>query len=377
MSRSSDRDAPLDEATLRALRAAGDLLPTSVAEVESAEAGLPELELPPGLQSYRGRPRSIDNARQLREPPRRSRQVLAYGIAAVAGAAAAAAALSFGRPLPPAPATSAGGELVKHSANKAPPPVPLSLEQHCGHDCCAGAACEAATDALRSCPSGIRCASCAADNVGGGPYRLRIGAVILNEAGQAQFPRSAALDLCVVPNAGEAQCLPALPESGSEGWRLLKVVTPLQDLLTGLTIELRKHGEPAVLASWRHIVSPSADILCKGLAIQLAGRSGTASGATNETLGRLSVFVEPTHFVELSRAARVPELLERLHGFEIRGISPRIYETARPGDERFALVLGPLDKRDADALRWQVLDHGLDAELAQGLDYLGSPRPLP
>jgi hypothetical protein len=180
-----------------------------------------------------------------------------------------------------------------------------------------------------------------------------------------------------VPNAGEPQCLPALPEGGSEGWRLLKVVTPIQDLLTGLTIQLRKRGEPAVLASWKHIVSPTADILCKGLAVQLATRSETGSGAASETLGRLSVFVEPTHFVELSRSARVPELLERLRGFEISGASPRIYETSRPGDDRFALVLGPLEKREADALRWQVLDHGLDAEVRQGLDYLGSPRPLP
>src|SRR5689334_4021439 len=105
MSRKSDRDAPLDEATLRALRAAGDLLPTSEAEVESAEASLPELELPPGLQRYRPRSPASSNVQRLPERPQRLRRVLGYGVVAAAGAAAAVVALSVGHPTPPAPVT--------------------------------------------------------------------------------------------------------------------------------------------------------------------------------------------------------------------------------------------------------------------------------
>jgi hypothetical protein len=40
-------------------------------------------------------------------------------------------------------------------------------------------------------------------------------------------------------------------------------------------------------------------------------------------------------------------------------------------------VLGPLDKTDAEALRWQVLDHGLEGTIGYGLDFVGSPRPTP
>ena len=82
----------------------------------------------------------------------------------------------------------------------------------------------------------------------------------------------------------------ALGEPGGDAWRLLKAVSPLQDLLTGLTVELRKRGETTALASWKHAVSPTPDIMCKGLAIQLS--DGT------ETLGRLSAFVTYARVLE-------------------------------------------------------------------------------
>jgi hypothetical protein len=132
--------------------------------------------------------------------------------------------------------------------------------------------------------------------------------------------------------------------------------------------ELSAWGETTALAAWKHAVSPTPDIMCKGLAIQL--------GDGTETLGRLSAFIEPTHFVELSRAAAVPDLLRTLHRFDMSGAQPRIYETAQPGASRFALVLGPFDKPDAESLRWQVLDHGLDASISHGLDFVGNPRPV-
>jgi hypothetical protein len=191
--------------------------------------------------------------------------------------------------------------------------------------------------------------------------------MITTEAGQKVLPLDAPLELCVVGSASETHCLPALGEPQGDSWRLLKAVSPLQDLLMGLTVEVRKRGQSTPLASWKHAVSPTPDVMCKGLAIQLS--DGT------ETLGRLSVFVEPTHFVELARAAAVPDLLQLLRRFDVSGIRPRVYEASQAGAGRFALVLGPLDKADAEALRWQVLDHGLEATVSHGLDFVGNPRP--
>jgi hypothetical protein len=220
---------------------------------------------------------------------------------------------------------------------------------------------------MSACPSGIRCVACAPDNVSGGPYRLRLGTMIVSEAGRKVLPLTTPLELCVGAAASAPLCVPALGEPGGDAWRLLKAVSPLQDLLTGLTVELRKRGETAPLASWKRAVSPTPDIMCKGLAIQLSDGS--------ETLGRLSAFVEPTHFVELSRAAAVPELLQILRRFDVSGIEAHVYESSQAGAARFTLALGPLDRADAEALRWQVLDHGLEANISHGIDFVGNARP--
>lgn len=361
MSSKLDDESPLDEGTLRALRAADDLVPISAAEVERAEAALLDQDLPASLRSYRPKARS-EVSTQAKKP-----RFVGYAAAALGGALAAAAALLWLRPSPTTPVTNAGGELRRTSADPHVPPVPLQLISRCERECCAGSSCKTAPAALSVCPSGLTCVACGPDNVNGGPYRLRLGNVIPSEAGQKVLPLDAPLELCVIGSSNEAVCLPALGEPGGDAWRLLKAVTPLQDLLTGLSIELRKRGETAALASWKHAVSPTPEIMCKGVAVQLS--DGT------ETLGRLSVFVEPAHFVELGRAAGVPELLKLLRRFEPSGIQPHIYETSQLGAGRFTLVLGPLDKADADALRWQVLDQGLEASIGNGLDFLGSPRP--
>jgi len=364
MSRQHDEESPLDDGIWRALRAGDDLLPSSEAEVERAEASLPDVELPDGLRQYQPRA-GANNVAQLAPKPR----LAGYAVAAALGALAAAAALLWLRSPGTLPVTSAGAELVRPSSSAAAPLVPLVFQSRCERECCAGSACKSAPPALASCPSGISCVACTPDNVNGGPYRLRLGSMIPSEAGQKLLPLTAPLELCVLGSTSETLCLPALGEPGGDTWRLLKAVSPLQDLLTGLTIELRKRGEARTLASWKHAVSPTPDVMCKGLAVQLS--DGT------ETLGRLSVFVEKTHFVELGRAAAVPDLLQILRRFEVSGLEPRIYEASQAGTRRFALVLGPLDKSDAEALRWQGLERGLEANISHGLDFIGSPRPAP
>ena len=85
MSPKPDDESPLDESTLRALRAAGDLLPTSEAEVEQAEATLPEVGLPASLQRYRSAEKPGSNVAPLAVKSR----FPAYAMAAAAGALAA------------------------------------------------------------------------------------------------------------------------------------------------------------------------------------------------------------------------------------------------------------------------------------------------
>jgi hypothetical protein len=44
---------------------------------------------------------------------------------------------------------------------------------------------------------------------------------------------------------------------------------------------------------------------------------------------------------------------------------------------RFALTLGAFEKAEAEALRWRALEHGAEATVSLGLDYLGAAHPLP
>jgi hypothetical protein len=370
MSHEADDEATLDAAMLRALRDADDMLPISDAEVARAERALPDdLELPAALASYRAPSHHAPPRAERRRLPAPRWRVASHVAVAALGALAAGLALQWSRPTPPAPVASAGGELVPTAKSKHAPRIPLVFKNRCERECCAGNECGAASEALKSCPSGARCIACGQDYAAGGPYRLRVGTVVPSESGQKLLPLEAPLELCISSPTSPAQCLPAIIESGADAWRLLKQVSTIQDLLSGLTVELRKRGEPAPLASWKHAVSPTPDVMCKGLAVQL-------NDAT-DVLARVSVFVEQAHFVELSRAAAVPVLLETQARFDVSGIAPHIYETSSPHAARFALVVGPVDKSEADALRWQALDHGIEAKISHGLDFLGKPRPLP
>jgi hypothetical protein len=364
MSERDRKDAELERDVVRALRAGGELIPVSDEEVLAAERELEssELELPESLREYRGAAAPGRGA-VVRGP------WLGYAAASLLGAAAASLLWFTLQPEKPHDLSGAGRDLVRPSAS-APkrPTIPMSVKS-CADECCAGADCSKADSASRDCPSGQRCISCAAGQ-NEGPFRLRLGAMVLTEAGEKLLEPSsgAPLELCVVTPGAPLACVAALSGGTSDDqWRLLGRVLSAQDLLSGLTVEVRRQGEASALASWKHPVVPAAEVFCKGLAIQPRDK---------EVVGRVSAFLEQTHFVELAHATSLAELRERQAEYEFHGIEPRIYETTQ-ADRRFALVLGPLDKQRAQALRWAALEGGKEASVAFGLDFVGPPRPRP
>ncbi len=362
-------EGELEADVVRALREGGELIPTSEAEVLAAERALEDddLGLPPGLGEYRAPRLRGKHGRKVR-----AGSWAGYAATALLGAAAASALWFFSGKAPSGEATSAGHELVKPSASAPRQKPTLVLQNSCDHDCCAGSACPSSPESLKSCPSGQRCIACGGAQSSDGPYRLRFGTMVLSEAGERLLTPSAGepLELCVVVMGGERVCLPALGAGNADdSWRLLPRVSSTQDLLAGLSVELRRKSEGAALASWKHAVVANPEVFCKGLVVQ--PRQG------DEVVGRVSVFVEQTHFVELSRGASVTKLLETQAEFTFRSVTPRIYETTQGAANRFALVLGPLDKQGAESLRWAVLDGGREATLSYGLDFAGRPRPVP
>ncbi|HVJ15500.1 MAG TPA: hypothetical protein VM686_08665 [Polyangiaceae bacterium] len=357
------KDAELERDVVRALRTGGELIPVSDEEVLAAEEELAgtDLELPDGLREYRGRPRRPARP-GVRGP------WLGYGVAGLLGAAASTLLWLGLAPEKPHDLSGAGRDLVRPSAS-APAPRPTLINgSSCSNDCCAGKECRAATGELKECASGHTCVACAGRD--DGPYRLRLGAMVLTEAGEAllQPTSGAPLELCVSTPGATPTCLPALSSgTADDQWRLLDRVSSSQDLLSGLSVEVRRKGEPSALASWKYPVTVAPEVFCKGLAIPLRQEK--------DVVGRVSAFVDQTHFVELGRAPTLAALRERRALFEFHGIEPRVYETTE-ASRRFALVLGPFDKAQAQALRWAALEGDKEAAIVFGLDFKGAPQPL-
>ncbi len=376
--RTPDEDA-LDD-IVRALAQRGELIPTTEAEVLAAEhAGEDELELPASLREYRPReaaerhapPRGSARA-NLPAPRRIATRVLSHSVAVAVGALAAGVVLTLQhKPALPV-VTSAGSELVPNTPRATQKKPLVELSTACDKGCCAGSACENATAAAKACPSGQRCISCGSAEQPQGPYRLRFGTMILSEAGAALLApnEGSPLDLCISAAGSDLGCIPALSDgSADDSWRPLDHVSTTQDLLVGLNVEVRRHGGTSALASWKHPVSTTPEVFCKGLLIQPM--------QAEKVVGRLSVFVEQTHFVELARAADVRTLLDLEQRVEFRGVAPSVRETAQSEAAHFALTLGPLGKAQAETVRWALLDAGLGATSSYGLDYVGAARKTP
>ena len=384
--RNSERPHPLDAAIDRLVRDERPLLPTTEADVERAERNLDEhgdLHLPEGLRSYRARVSSSEarhddspttnaeggaSGTNVRRLERKTSPSSPYWIGAgLLAVAAGFGGFFVGRIPPHVPVSGAGGEL-RPSGSGEPRPKPLTLDPSCTRDCCAGSECSAVNDSLRNCPSGNSCIACRASELPLGPYRLRLGTLLLNEAGVRLLAPSpdAPLEICVVSPNGSPACLPALEDpNGDDSFRLLDRVQSTQELMN-LSVEVRRAGSNDVLASWKRPISITPEVLCRGLMIQPT--------AGEEVLGRLSAFVELTHFIELGRAENVPDLLALEKKLDVRGVHSKIYETKKSGADHFSLVLGPYAKDQAERLRWQVLDAARPAVITHGLEFVGRPR---
>jgi hypothetical protein len=291
-----------------------------------------------------------------------------YVGAAALGATATAALFLSQDPVPVlsagthelvSPAT-AGGESSEQR-------VPIAAIRECGAKCCGGSECAAADQV---CASGRRCIPCDVAGPNQNRYRLRLGS--LNRSANMSDERAtSASTVCVTIGSLETQCVPAQAnDDRTEPWRVLRPAVSDQDLLSGVRVEVRD-GNAQTIASWAHPVVVQPDVLCRGLAVKPV----TVVGATKEPYGGLSIFLDDAHYVELGRGAKVSDLVALEQGFIFEDERARIFETTSTGSDRFAVIIGPLDKAQAERLRWLVLDQGRAARLTVGSDLVGEPRP--
>lgn len=400
------QDEPLAELVPRALR--DQLLPTTEAEVARAEREGVEFEgeLPESLRELPWPAgASMDVASTAREdeetpdsvgpdsafdpddvpesldvvPISRGRRKVAPWLTHVAAAAlgaAAVATLVLGRgPTPTTPA-GAGSQQPSSAAPVDAAPAPertavIAPPPPCGDGCCAGAACKRATPDLAQCPSGRDCVACSLQDLATTRFRVRVGALAPANAGREGIDRSpaGALHLCVHAGASAEACVPVHPAGGgSEPWTQLPILISAQDLLSTLSLQVKPHAAGRAVAQWQSPVPVSATVLCKGLSVKLK----TPGDAV---FGSVSLFLEDAHYVEAARSAGVAELDAVRARISAPHLAPKVFETRRGGDRHFALVYGPMGKGDAEKLRWQLLEAGIDARVTLGEDHEGDPRP--
>jgi hypothetical protein len=360
----------------------GEMVPTTELEVARMEADLEdhELQAPPPFDSAHdgraavsaGPKRAHSGVPAPPHPPtvvgRQLRRMirgpwLGHGISAALGALAATVALWWSRPaLRPVVLSGTGEATATRPALPRPvPAVHLSLPTDC-HDCCGGTSCSARSS---KCPSGRRCIRCGVEAQA--RFRLRVGALNLNEAAAGADGGARVYQLCVAVAGERASCMQANAYADeSEPWRVLPRVVAAQDMLAGVRFELRSADEKSVLALWNRPVVVAEETLCKGLFVPLKTEAG-------EQLGSVSAFLEDAQYVEIARADRVGPLAELGTQLSSKTVTAAVTETT--GAARFALVVGPLGVDAANRVRWQLLEAGLSATVTTGHDLVGLARP--
>jgi len=363
----------------------GELVPTTEAGVERAEADGVEHRgaLPASLALYGDRlsaggvsetaPKSVvsmEEARRSRELHKhaRIRATLSHIGVGLVGAAAAAALLLTVRSTP---RIGVGGD-PPGSASTLPSATPTQIvigdaESVCPSSCCAGSACGKASAEMVSCASGRTCISCSAADLAAGVYRFRVGGF----APADKFKKNLSagpLEVCVRVAGSELVCGPAHTAGDPDKWASLPLPVTNGDTLGGVTIVIRFAGAKEALAEWSEPLSFNAGGLCKGYLIQPIFRTG-------EVLGTLSAFLVDAHYVELLRAGSVERLKEERRRFDTK-LPLTVFDTERPGDGRFALVLGPFGKAHAERVRWSALEAGASATPSLGDDFVGDGLTL-
>lgn len=376
MTRKKDPEERVEDLLADAFASKRELFPTTEAEVRRAEEEELEHEgeLPPSLQSWKP-PKATKVVTLAAEKRRRSAWVT-HGLAALLGAAAAAAVLFLAR----RPPVQSGGTVPtseprppKADAAPAEERVALPAVATCAAGCCAGERCSAAKAELSSCSSGRKCIACSSEELAASRYRIRLGSFAPTAAGAKAVVAAGGggLELCVRVGSSEPACVPAHANSDrTEQWSLLPTVASAQDLLAGFVLQVRAKAQPGkAIAEWQSPVQVNPTVLCRGLSLR-------PKTAKDEALGVVSVFLEDAHYVELGRAGTVALLLALKSRVAPSDVPAKLFETRGLADQKFSLVLGPVDKPTADRLRWAALERGLEARLTIGEDHVGEPKPL-
>ena len=351
-----EQDEGLSALLAAGFAARGELIPTSEAEVERAEAELLAAES------------ASSRARASVASTRRWPGLLA---AAAVGALLSSAVHGwFARPRAGTPAIAGEGQRPVPSA-AVPKKASLVDAVPACTACCGGSRCASARPELASCSSRRQCVACSAAASEADSFRVRLGNLALSPLAAKQRDETHStgpLEMCVRAGSSEERCVAA--DLDGKPWSELSLVVSAPQLLAGFELRVRQRGAPDYLAKWATPIVVSADVLCRGIVAKPQVGPG-------EVWGTASVFLDDTEYVELGRSAQLDALQRLAAGFELGALQLAAHETRVPGGEHFALALGPFDHESAERLRARALGAGASAKITVGADFVGEPLALP
>jgi len=340
-------NSELDALVARSLVERGELIPTTVEEVLETRADY-DGELPRALERYEPKPEPPE-AQPVKAASRNgdALRVLSYiGVGAAMAAAIAAFFVSRGDQQIQGEhlgTTRAGPAGTMPVASQSPVVI---RKGSCEASCCGGGECASAETAYTSCPTERTCIPCAGLDQADRLYRVRLGNVA-SASGQTAAALGQ-LDLCVSVGSTPGSpwvCEPAyLPAATRPRGRFLAKASSVDELVGGVSMELRPKGQNKVLAAWRSGIKVGVGSLCKGVSVNLQNEQ-------HEQVGTLSMFLERTYYVELARRPDRAALDEVATAFAFDGRTPRfmtVSSDVRGGGH--VLALGPFDKPEAEAL---------------------------
>jgi hypothetical protein len=390
-----------------ALTEAGELVPTSEAEVLRAEREQDddEVELPPELEAFAPRTRTASRAARTADhhtrteepahsevrPPtdlgeyRRRRGlslVTHFGALALGAAAAAALVLVWQKStLPDSPLEGdPAGVVPSASGSDEAEQGPLALRVSCD-GCCGGSECKTPKNGMASCPSGRACIACDTATLADSRYRLRIGAVHLAQFGLDTlevYPTGQA-EVCLRAGLSDEVCVDSSLKKTADGgaWSTLPVLVSGDDLAAKLSVRLRwKHVQNEALATaarWFAPVALTPYSLCQGYVLEL--KTETEKG--DHIFGNMSLFIDDAYYVELARSSETGTLRDYRKRLQLDGLRVQLQQVRGDAGAGFVLAAGPFDRRTADQLRWQLLEQKQEAQTTVGADFTGAPLPLP
>jgi hypothetical protein len=141
------------------------------------------------------------------------------------------------------------------------------------------------------------------------------------------------------------------------------------ELLAGLGVDVVSNDDGVLLGSWSRPIRITPGVLCSGVLAKPSSKDGLEIGA-------VSLFFDDAYYVETAASGVLDEVERSASSLRPTGVGVSLFETVRASEGRFLLALGPLSFKEAQRVRWSLLETGATARVSLGEDFVQPGLPL-